>query len=135
MIDSQKLLLFTLTASSVAASRMKETPRSANMRLTNEIRTGDIIALVLAFIGTVVLAACLTVALLRRWKSDTQTEKEIFVSDLDDDSIIKKDVSGKSELSTDINRAALQYEAVIGTLCATIVTLCLMYYFLNLEDD
>jgi hypothetical protein len=127
--------LFIILASSTTASGAGETPRVARMGINNEIRTGDIVALVLAFIGTVIFGACLTVALVRQLSKEPLPEVENSAEEVDDDSIIKKDVSGKLDLHSGNHGRALRNEALIGFICATLVTCCLIYFFSNFEDD
>ncbi len=110
------------------------TPKTAKLNSTNEIRKGDIVALILALAGIVVFTVCLIVALVKRFRNnESSTSIYSTVVELDDDSIIKKDVSGKSDLQN--SDSVLKYETFIGSFCAFLVTLCLLYYMLNFEDD
>lgn len=141
MTGPAAVLLTLLTL--VSARQSSETPRSYRKRLTNEIRTGDVVALVLAFVGILTVTVYLAVFLVRRFRKKepvTQQDKHLGeleqeLDELDDDSIIKKDVSGRSAMSTAAGSGLLRCEDLIGALGAALVTACLVYYMMNQDDD
>lgn len=127
----------------VLAENRSETPRTYTLRITNEIRTGDIVALVFAFAGTLIFAVYLWGSILQRMQKTARSASldSNAADQLDEDSIIKHDVSGKSHLSTASSSScccrddSFDWEDVIGALSSALVTFGFICYMANFDED
>lgn len=122
------LLLEAVSASGLDC----ETPRSRKERLTNEMRTSDIVILVVAACAALIFAISVTVSLVRRYRRKSSAKVEPFDGTPDDDVIIKTDVSGKPDTATSNKH---NFEDILGTLGVALFTCCLIAFFLNFNDD
>lgn len=117
----------------VVASGMDcETPRSRKARLTNEMRTSDIVILVVAVCAALIFAGSVTLSLVRQHRRKSSAKVEPFDGTPDDDVIIKTDVSGKPDAATSNKH---NFEDILGTLGVALFTCCLVAFFLNFNDD
>lgn len=129
------LVLFALKvieATSSSISFGPETPRTRKQRLTDEMRTSDVVILVVAGCAALIFAASVTVSLVRKYRRKSLAPVEPLVEALDDDVIIKTDVSGKPEVGTSKTR---NWEDVFGAVGVALLTGCLVAFLLNFNED